>query len=92
VLEHSPHGDLYHYLRQLTRVTMPATPASSASASASSTTASTSSAASLVSGAATGGAISYTRVLDMASQIAAGMKYLEGRNIVHKDLAARSVL
>ena len=33
--------------------------------------------------------INYARIVDMAAQIATGMKYLETRNIVHKDLAAR---
>jgi serine/threonine protein kinase len=31
----------------------------------------------------------YSRLLEMSSQIAAGMKYLESRTIIHKDLAAR---
>ena len=33
--------------------------------------------------------ITYNKVIEMAAQIAAAMKYLQGRNIVHKDLAAR---
>ena len=33
--------------------------------------------------------ITYNKVVEMAAQIAAAMKYLQGRNIVHKDLAAR---
>ncbi len=33
--------------------------------------------------------VTYKRLLEMVAQIAAGMKYLEGRSIVHKDLAAR---
>ena len=33
-----------------------------------------------------------SQLIDMASQVAAGMAYLEERNIIHKDLAARSIL
>ena len=32
------------------------------------------------------------QLIDMASQVAAGMAYLEEKNIIHKDLAARSIL
>lgn len=35
------------------------------------------------------GAISYYQLLEFITQVAAGLKYLESRNIVHKDLAAR---
>ena len=35
------------------------------------------------------GGISYYQLLEFISQVASGMKYLESRNIVHKDLAAR---
>jgi serine/threonine protein kinase len=31
----------------------------------------------------------YRRLLTMCAQVAAGMKYLENKNIVHRDLAAR---
>ena len=34
-------------------------------------------------------AVLYTRLVEMCGQVAAGMRYLEARNIVHKDLAAR---
>ena len=91
VLEHSLHGDLYNYLRQLSRVTMStATSTAATSLSSTSTTTSTSSGVSLVStSAGADRTISYTRILEMSAQMAAGMKYLESRNIVHKDLAAR---
>ena len=36
--------------------------------------------------------IHYANVVDFSAQIASGMKYLETRNIVHKDLAARWVV
>ena len=32
------------------------------------------------------------QLIDMASQVAAGMAYLEEQNIIHEDLAARSIL
>ena len=38
------------------------------------------------------GAISYYQLLEFITQMAAGMKYLESRNVVHKDLAARYLL
>ena len=34
-------------------------------------------------------AVLYVRLVEMCGQVAAGMRYLEARNIVHKDLAAR---
>ena len=34
-------------------------------------------------------AVLYARLVEMSGQVAAGMRYLEARNIVHKDLAAR---
>ena len=93
VLEHSLQGDLYNYLRQLSRVTMPQAMSQVAASNIGSTssTSTTSSGTSINAQSSSGnaGSISYTKVLDMASQIAAGMKYLESRNIVHKDLAAR---
>ena len=93
VLEHSLQGDLYNYLRQLSRVTMPQAMSQAAASNIGSTssTSTTSSGTSINAQLSSGnaGSISYTKILEMASQIAAGMKYLESRNIVHKDLAAR---
>ena len=95
VLEHSLQGDLYNYLRQLSRVTMPQTIATSQVAASNvgstTSTSTTSSGTSINAQTSSGnaGSISYTKILDMSSQIADGMKYLESRNIVHKDLAAR---
>ena len=91
VLEHSLHGDLYHYLRQMSKMV-------GTSKSSGCNTSTTSS-----SGCSSGSpmmhsnqlqssnhhVIHYATVVDYASQIACGMKYLETRNIVHKDLAAR---
>ena len=34
-------------------------------------------------------AVLYARLVEMCGQVAAGMRYLEARNVVHKDLAAR---
>lgn len=63
VLEHSPQGDLYHFLRQ--------SPSPSATSSSSSS------------------GVTYPKLLGFAAQIASGMRYLESRGVVHKDLAAR---
>ncbi|XP_059092604.1 discoidin domain-containing receptor 2-like [Tigriopus californicus] len=42
--------------------------------------------------AASSAGISYHRLLEISAQIAAGMRYLESRNVVHKDLAARNCI
>lgn len=97
ILEHSNQGDLYHFLRQAPRgskankagagvAVINGTLNDTSSLSCSSSTSSTG-----VSSSASG-AISYARLLDFTSQIANGMKYLEGRKIVHKDLAARNCI
>ena len=39
-----------------------------------------------------GRSLKLPQLIDMASQVAAGMAYLEEQNIVHKDLVARSIL
>ena len=36
--------------------------------------------------------LNFKEVIDMAAQIACGMKYLEGSKCVHRDLAARNIL
>lgn len=36
--------------------------------------------------------LNFKEVIDMAAQIACGMKYLEGSRCVHRDLAARNIL
>jgi discoidin domain receptor family protein 2 len=88
ILEHSLHGDLYHYLRQIGKIVG----AEAAAGSSSTTTSSSgcSSASPMMNSSNTShNAINYNRLIDMAAQVASGMKYLEERNVVHKDLAAR---
>lgn len=90
ILEHSLHGDLYHYLRQISKIV--GSGASKGSPSASTTSSSGCSSASPMmtsSHSSQHNNINYNRIIDMAAQIANGMKYLESRNVVHKDLAAR---
>lgn len=36
--------------------------------------------------------LKFKEIIDMAAQIASGMKYLEGSRCVHRDLAARNIL
>lgn len=73
VLEHSLQGDLYHYLRQLgNEVSSEGPPRRNSSGSNGS-------------GNNKNNDASYNRLLEMVGQIAAGMKYLEGRNIVHRS-------
>ena len=93
ILEHSLHGDLYHYLRQISKIAGPGTKDSKSSPTNGSISTTSSSGCSSGSPMMTSqhghNNISYNRIIDFAAQIAAGMKYLESRNIVHKDLAAR---
>ncbi len=107
ILEHSPHGDLYHYLRQISRIVGPngnsvissmSTTTSSSSGcessaspmAVSSSNGSSSTSAGNVATTTNGdNSIHYSRLVDMAAQVASGMKYLESRNTVHKDLSAR---
>jgi serine/threonine protein kinase len=39
-----------------------------------------------------GANLAFKEIIDMAAQIACGMKYLEGSRCVHRDLAARNIL
>jgi serine/threonine protein kinase len=39
-----------------------------------------------------GANLNFKEIIDMAAQIACGMKYLEGSKCVHRDLAARNIL
>lgn len=41
---------------------------------------------------AEGAHLQFKEIIDMAAQIACGMKYLEGSKCVHRDLAARNIL
>jgi len=36
--------------------------------------------------------LNFKEIIDMAAQVACGMKYLEGSRCVHRDLAARNIL
>lgn len=92
ILEHSLHGDLYHYLRQISKIVGSGAKASPSAGSASTTSSSGCSSASPMmtsTHSSQHNNINYNRIIDMAAQIASGMKYLESRNVVHKDLAAR---
>lgn len=81
ILEHSLHGDLYHYMRQISKIEK------SVGGSTTSSSSGCSSASPMMSNNCNG--ITYNRIIEMAAQIGSGMKYLEERNVVHKDLAAR---
>ena len=93
ILEHSAHGDLYHYLRQMSKIVgskMTSTVVSGCNSSTSSTSGCSSGSPMMNSSLLSNhNVIHYATVVDFSAQIAAGMKYLESRNIVHKDLAAR---
>ncbi len=39
-----------------------------------------------------GNKLKFKEIIDMAAQIASGMRYLEGSKCVHRDLAARNIL
>lgn len=39
-----------------------------------------------------GRVFTFSRIIDMAAQIAGGMKYIEASRCVHRDLAARNIL
>ena len=77
VLEHSAQGDLYSYLR---RHRLPTSTTTSSSSSSSSNNKTENNLLEV---------ISHHRLLDWASQIASGMKYLDSRGIIHKDIATR---
>ena len=39
-----------------------------------------------------GRSLKLPQLIDMAAQVAAGMAYLEGQNVIHRDLVARNIL
>ncbi len=78
-MEHSPHGDLYHFLRQR-------------SLSTSSSLSSTSPDGGPTDLPGDSVTVDLSRLLDLSAQVARGMAYLESRCVVHRDLAARNCL